>query len=225
VRSLSYHAAKSSSTEICWWDKAYTRPCLWNLKGLGLNSRSSWQETDPGLIPLVRSATRNEASVQLCTADVKAPLCGWCDETTFLGRDCHCCRVTVQEKPARKTACDGTVEPCCSCTGVERGSAICAMPDRRRLCVESGDRFSTVIPTAGLLLAAVPRWRLAGAWSLLQRPASWRVRTVRTRALVWYCSATPEPWGLFWAGGGLHRCRQELLETTPSATPGPPSSR
>ncbi|MCT0245596.1 hypothetical protein FB106_11418 [Synechococcus sp. Ace-Pa] len=76
----------------------------------------------------------------------------------------------------------------------------------------------TCDPHGRLLLEADPSVAAGRSWSLLKacqlarkdvRPERWVVLQRNTRA-----------WGLFWAGGGLHRCRQELLETTPSPTPG-----
>ena len=69
-------------------------------------------------------------------------------------------------------------------------------------------------PQGKLLLEAHPSvaagrsWSLAKAAQLAQldaRPERWVVLQRDNRA-----------WGLFWAGGGLHRCRQELLETSQS---------
>ena len=69
-------------------------------------------------------------------------------------------------------------------------------------------------PQGKLLLEAHPSvaagrsWSLAKAAQLAQldaRPERWVVLQRNNRA-----------WGLFWAGGGLHRCRQELLETSQS---------
>jgi hypothetical protein len=57
-------------------------------------------------------------------------------------------------------------------------------------------------------VAAGRSWSLAKAAQLAQldaRPERWVVLQRNTRA-----------WGLFWAGGGLHRCRQELLATSDS---------
>ncbi|APD47225.1 hypothetical protein BM449_01480 [Synechococcus sp. SynAce01] len=76
----------------------------------------------------------------------------------------------------------------------------------------------TCDPHGRLLLEADPSVAAGRSWSLVKacqlarndaRPKRWVVLQRNTKA-----------WGLFWAGGGLHRCRQELLETTRSPTPG-----
>jgi len=69
-------------------------------------------------------------------------------------------------------------------------------------------------PQGKLLLEAHPSVAAGRSWSLAKaaqlarldaRPERWVVLQRNNRA-----------WGLFWAGGGLHRCRQELLETSQS---------
>jgi hypothetical protein len=69
-------------------------------------------------------------------------------------------------------------------------------------------------PHGKLLLEAHPSvaagrsWTLAKAAQLARldaRPERWVVLQRNNRA-----------WGMFWAGGGLHRCRQELLQTSQS---------
>ncbi len=71
-------------------------------------------------------------------------------------------------------------------------------------------------PQGKLLLEAHPSVAAGRSWSLAKaaqlvrldaRPERWVVLQRNNRA-----------WGMFWAGGGLHRCRQELLKTSgPSA--------
>ncbi len=69
-------------------------------------------------------------------------------------------------------------------------------------------------PQGKLLLEAHPSVAAGRSWSLAKaaqlvrldaRPDRWVVLQRNNRA-----------WGMFWAGGGLHRCRQELLETAQS---------
>ncbi|MCP9849192.1 hypothetical protein [Cyanobium sp. Morenito 9A2] len=69
-------------------------------------------------------------------------------------------------------------------------------------------------PQGKLLLEAHPSVAAGRSWSLAKacqlarldaRPERWVVLQRNNRA-----------WGLFWAGGGLHRCRQQLLETSES---------
>ncbi len=69
-------------------------------------------------------------------------------------------------------------------------------------------------PQGKLLLEAHPSVATGRSWSLAKaaqlvrldaRPERWVVLQRNNRA-----------WGMFWAGGGLHRCRQELLETSQS---------
>ncbi|MCT0210302.1 MAG: hypothetical protein DCF18_07225 [Cyanobium sp.] len=69
-------------------------------------------------------------------------------------------------------------------------------------------------PQGKLLLEAHPSVAAGRSWSLAKaaqlvrldaRPERWVVLQRNNRA-----------WGMFWAGGGLHRCRQELLETSQS---------
>lgn len=69
-------------------------------------------------------------------------------------------------------------------------------------------------PQGKLLLEAHPSVAAGRSWSLAKaaqlarldaRPERWVVLQRNNRA-----------WGMFWAGGGLNRCRQELLETSPS---------
>ncbi|MCP9917753.1 hypothetical protein [Cyanobium sp. ATX 6F1] len=69
-------------------------------------------------------------------------------------------------------------------------------------------------PQGTLLLEAHPSVAAGRSWSLSKaaqlarldaRPERWVVLQRNNRA-----------WGLFWAGGGLHRCRQELLASSES---------
>jgi hypothetical protein len=69
-------------------------------------------------------------------------------------------------------------------------------------------------PQGKLLLEAHPSVAAGRSWSVAKaaqlarndaRPERWVVLQRDNRA-----------WGMFWAGGGLHRCRQELLETSQS---------
>ncbi len=69
-------------------------------------------------------------------------------------------------------------------------------------------------PQGKLLLEAHPSVAAGRSWSVAKaaqlvrndaRPERWVVLQRDNRA-----------WGLFWAGGGLHRCRQELVESSGS---------
>ena len=108
-----------------------------------------------------------------------------------------------------------------SCISTERGALVfsAAAPSRRRQAckVQVIDVFALQVatgytrdPNGRLLLEAQPSvaagrsWTLAKAAQLIRndvRPHRWVALELDKRA-----------WGLFWAGGGLQRCREILME-------------
>jgi len=79
-----------------------------------------------------------------------------------------------------------------------------------------------VIPTAGLLRSQRPdpRWRAGPELVAGSKRGACRLAGVngrRPKRWVVCCNANTKAWGLFWAGGGLHRCRQDLLVDTTCA--------
>jgi len=99
------------------------------------------------------------------------------------------------------------------------------MPRCRRLCVESVEPVSPVIPNGKvLLLEADPSWRLARSWVAAQGLPAARKGTVRPER--WWYAAHTEPGDCSGQGGGLPCAAEELLETTAIANTGfTPSSR
>jgi hypothetical protein len=87
----------------------------------------------------------------------------------------------------------------------------CQIVDVFALQVVTGytrDPQGTLLLEAHPSVAAGRSWSLAKAAQLVRldaRPERWVVLQRDNRA-----------WGLFWAGGGLHRCRQEQLESSGS---------
>jgi hypothetical protein len=85
----------------------------------------------------------------------------------------------------------------------------CQIVDVFALQVVTGyirDPHGKLLMEAHPSVAAGRSWSVAKAAQLVRndaRPERWVVLQRDNRA-----------WGLFWAGGGLHRCRQELLETS-----------
>jgi len=76
--------------------------------------------------------------VQLVTGlDVRPPLAVVCDEQLSLALIATACRVTAGKTKARqKLACTARGSLLFCGPEVERGSAICAMPDRRRFALK-----------------------------------------------------------------------------------------